>query len=529
MAPRAESLLSQFSDWRWRLNNLYWIVDKEGRRTQFKMNWAQENLFEGMHHCNVILKARQLGFTTFIQTFMLDACLFNSDIRAGTIAHRLEDARTIFRDKVKYPYDNLPDGLRNRIRKVSDSAEELLLSNNSSIRVGTSLRSGTLQYLHISEYGKLCAQFPEKAREVRSGALNTVHAGQVVFIESTAEGQEGHFFDLCEGARAKARMQTPLSTLDFKFHFYPWWKNPEYVLDSKQVVIGDDMRRYFDKLATGGLVLTPEQQAWYVKKIETQLADMKREYPATPEEAFEASIEGAYYANEMAVAEMQGRIGTFKALPELPVNTAWDIGRRDPTTIWFWQQHAGRLGIVGYYHNSGEGLPFYVDRLKDYRDRLGWTYGVHLWPHDGRVKEWGTDRSRIEVMNSSLRLGDLGKYVRIVPNNSVDDGINAVRMTIPLCSFDEAECSEGVKTLKAYRKEWDEDKGTWRDAPRHDWASHGADGFRTLAMGWRDITPETLNKTPQEKLKETIAEMLKPRTWGDVIAEFEQEQELEAL
>jgi hypothetical protein len=141
------------------------------------------------------------------------------------------------------------------------------------------------------------------------------------------------------------------------------------------------------------------------------------------------------------------------------------------------------------------------------------------------VREWGTDRSRVEVMHSSLRSGDLGSHVRIVPNNSVDDGINAVRMTIPVCHFDESECSEGIKTLKAYRKEWDEDRGTWRDAPRHDWASHGADAFRTLAMGWRDIIPQTINKTPHEKLQEAIAEMLKPRTYGDVLAEFEQEQE----
>ena len=152
---------------------------------------AQESLMNDLHFCNVILKARQLGFTTFIQIFMLDQCIFNSNIRAGTIAHRLDDARLIFRDKVKYPYDNLPEALRNARPLLSDSAEELVLANNSSIRVGTSLRSGTLQYLHISEYGKLCAQFADKAREVRTGALNTLQSGQIVFIESTAEGHEG--------------------------------------------------------------------------------------------------------------------------------------------------------------------------------------------------------------------------------------------------------------------------------------------------------------------------------------------------
>ena len=136
---------------------------------------------------------------------MLDACLFNANVRAGTIAHTLADARTIFRDKVKYPYENLPEGLRRHRSVVKDSADELMLSNNSSLRVGTSLRSGTLQYLHVSEYGKLCAKFPEKAKEVRTGALNTIQAGQVAFIESTAEGQEGHFHDLCREAQGQRR------------------------------------------------------------------------------------------------------------------------------------------------------------------------------------------------------------------------------------------------------------------------------------------------------------------------------------
>src|SRR5262249_52774175 len=158
----------------------------------------------------------------FIQIFMLDACLFNSNIRAGTIAHRLEDAKVIFRDKIKFPYDNLPEGLKALRPIVRDAADELLFSNNSSIRVGVSMRSGTLQYLHISEYGVVCARFPEKAREIRTGALNTVQAGQVVFLESTAEGKEGHYYELCESAQSKQRVKTPLTPLDFKFFFFPW-------------------------------------------------------------------------------------------------------------------------------------------------------------------------------------------------------------------------------------------------------------------------------------------------------------------
>jgi hypothetical protein len=263
------------TDRRWRLNNLYVIIDKDGRRIDFRLNWAQEELLDALHFQNVILKARQLGFTTFIQLFMLDACLFNSNIRAGTIAHKLDDAKTIFRDKVKYPYENLPEALRAARPIQKDSADELLFSNNSSIRVGTSMRSGTLQYLHISEYGKLCAQFPDKAREVRTGALNTVQAGQVVFLESTAEGKEGHFYELSEGAQAKRRMSSPLTPLDFKFHFFPWWRAPEYELNPTGVIIPEPQRKYFETLeATHGIVLPPAKQSWYIttRRHETRVS-----------------------------------------------------------------------------------------------------------------------------------------------------------------------------------------------------------------------------------------------------------------
>jgi hypothetical protein len=205
----------------WRLNNLYQITDRHGRRVTFTMNSAQQALYRDMHRQNVILKARQRGFTTFIQLLMLDACLFNDDVRAGTIAHTLPDAQVIFRDKIRFPYDHLPEMIRQMNPARAENAGELLLANNSSIRVGVSLRSGTLQYLHISEYGKLCAQFPQKAHEVRSGALNTIDQSGLVFIESTAEGQDGHFFELCQAARTRRNAGEALTAMDFRFHFAP--------------------------------------------------------------------------------------------------------------------------------------------------------------------------------------------------------------------------------------------------------------------------------------------------------------------
>ena len=222
--------LSQFHDPRWRLSNLYTITDKSGQRVPFRPNTAQLALLDDLHTANIILKARQLGFTTLCCLIYLDACIFTPNTRAGVIAHKLDDAKVIFRDKIKYPYDQLDEGLRAAVPAVQDSADTLTFGNNSSIRVSTSMRSGTLQYLHVSEFGKICAQYPDKAREIVTGALNTVEAGQFIVIESTAEGQEGAFYRMCQEARtfkamgraySPTRLEVPLLRLVERRHLCP--------------------------------------------------------------------------------------------------------------------------------------------------------------------------------------------------------------------------------------------------------------------------------------------------------------------
>jgi hypothetical protein len=256
---------------------------------------------------------------------------------------------------------------------------------------------------------------------------NTVATGQIVFIESTAQGQEGHYFELCENAQAAQRMEAQLTPLDYRFHFFPWYREPEYALAPEGVVIPAGYSEYFHKLeATAGIKLSPAQQAWYYKKALVQLGDMKREYPSTPQEAFEGAVDGAYYAEQMAKAELDGRIGNHKAIADLPINTSWDIGVGDSTAIWFWQQQPGQICLVGYYENSGEGFPFYVRVLRDYATRLGWKYGEHLVPHDARVKEWGSGRTRIEELVEAL------DGVRLVTRSAVADGINACRAAADL-------------------------------------------------------------------------------------------------
>ena len=166
------------SDPLWRLSNLYWIKDSQGNRIKFTPNWAQIQLLNDPHPCKIVLKARQLGITTFSCLLSLDHVLWTPNIHAGIIAHTQDDAMSIFQDKLKFAFDHLHPSLRALFRTTGDSARELSFSHGSTIRVGTSLRSSTLQYLHISEFGKICAKYVEKAREVISGALNTLAVGQ---------------------------------------------------------------------------------------------------------------------------------------------------------------------------------------------------------------------------------------------------------------------------------------------------------------------------------------------------------------
>lgn len=466
---------AQFLDPRWRLSNLYWITDKDGRKVKFEPNTAQLEFLEATTALNIILKARQLGFTTLCCLIYLDACLFTPNTRAGVIAHKLDDAKVIFRDKIKYPYDNLPDQLRERIAADQNSADTLTFSNNSSVRVSTSMRSGTLQYLHISEFGKICATNPERAREIVTGALNAVAPGQFVAIESTAEGQDGAFYTMTQSAIALKDSGKPLTDMDYGFHFFPWYLDPTYRLNPSTIVLTPDDEKYFDDLAAQGIVLDDWQRAWYVKKEETQGGDMKREFPSTPQEAFAQAIEGAYFSVELAAAHKQGRIGAFPVDPRYPVNTFWDLGRNDLNTIWLHQFVNGHHRFVGYYENSGEYISHYIDWLNAWKDRNGIQWGEHYLPHDG-------DRQSLWLPDGTLAVMDRLKFKPSIVTRAQSkiQQINQARPFFHRCQFDEAACGTGLKRLKAFRKEWDDKRGVWKDRPLHDVNSHGADAFLTF-------------------------------------------------
>ncbi|WP_292950093.1 MULTISPECIES: terminase [unclassified Neptuniibacter] len=469
---------------RWfRLNALYKIKDKNGKVVRFKPNEAQRELYRSGHLRDIILKARQLGFTTFVMIFCLDSCLFTDNYSAGCIAHNEKAAKSIFRSKVKFAYTHIGNAWLQIFKNiglkfpkpVNDRDNGYVFDNGSSIHVSTGYRGDTLQHLHVSEFGKICRMYPDRAQEIVTGAFEAVGIDGRLTIESTAEGREGYFYSYCDNAQKLLLAGKKPTVLDFQFHFFPWWRDPSYSLEGDDVVIPQHLADYFEELKVNhGIALTQLQKNWYAKKAETLMDDMKREYPSRPEEAFEQSAEGAYFIKQMMFLRKNKRI-TKKVHynPQYPVITAWDLGMNDAMSIWFVQIIGREIHVIDYLEDSGEGIQYYAAEL----NKKGYSYSYHFGPHDLSVRELGAD--------GKTRQEDFAKYgikFEIVPRVSNQmEGVNAVRQFLPQCWFDEEKASRGIDCLDNYRKEWDVRLGTYKNMPRHDWASHGAKAFETLA------------------------------------------------
>jgi phage terminase large subunit len=195
--------------------------------------------------------------------------------------------------------------------------------------------------------------------------------------------------------------------------------------------------------------------------------------------SFNAAILGSFYSYEMAQVRAEGRIVEIEPLPGVPMHRAWDLGVGDDTSIWWFQAVGAQLYILDHYAASGVGLEHYAGVIERRHAEHGWLHGTDYVPHDAKVREFGTGRTRVETMQG------IGLKPMLVPDASKDDGINAVRRTLPLCVF-HPRCEDGgISALEQYRREWDDEKKAFRASAVHDWTSHPADAFRYLAMSWK--------------------------------------------
>lgn len=480
-----------------RLCAFYFIKDKEGNKVRFCPNIAQIEYYKNSHQNDIILKARQLGFTTFKMIHDLDTCLFKKNFSAGCIAHNEKDSKDIFRNKIKFAYQNVQPQVIKMLEllgyrfptPVNDKDNMYVFSNGSSIGVSTGYRGGTLQSLHISEFGKICKKFPEKAKEIVTGAFNAVGKKGSKTIESTAEGKAGYFYEYCQESEKRQLKGVEPASMQFKFHFFSWWMDPEYRV-TESVDIPERLKAYFAELKNKfDIDLDDEQKKWYALVEQTQGDDMKREYPSTPKEAFEQAIEGAYYAQQFAKIYKEGRICDFESIGllknESQVSTVWDIGIGDSTAIWFYRLVGDDIQVIDYYENSGESMGHYIKYVQDTFNKNGWESGSHWGPHDINNREFASKgKTRRELAKEGVEYDGKVYALKfdVVPKLGIMDGIEQARLVLDRCVFNDKQTEQGVKCLEHYRKEWNDKLGVWRDSPLHDWSSHGADAFRYLAV-----------------------------------------------
>lgn len=217
-----------------------------------------------------------------------------------------------------------------------------------------------------------------------------------------------------------------------------------------------------------------------------ELASLKRQMPEEEYEqeyecSFTAALVGAYFAREMARAEREGRIKEVLFDPALPVDTYWDLGISDATSIWFVQSTRGLHQVIDYLEMSEVGLPEIVGQLKE----LGYfpkKIGRTVLPHDALARDLSTGKTRVQM------LYDLGvTNIDVVPRVGAKmESINAARVALAKCVFDRKRCDRGIQALLNYKKKWNEKLQVFGDSPEHNWASHGADAFQCFAMGSRD-------------------------------------------
>ena len=499
-----EALAAALSDPEWRLFSgcLYKIMVKGDDKINddgtideadsfvlpFVPNAAQKRFLKRMWHRNVILKARQLGFTTLIAILWLDHALFNADQRCGIVAHNLDAAIAIFRDKVKFAYDNLPPTLRAQFPLVKNAADELLFAhNNSSIRVATSLRGGTNHRVHVSEFGKICAKYPDKAAEVITGTIPSVPMNGVLVIESTAEGREGDFFKICEQSQRNYFARKILTPRDYRFHFYAWWQEPKYLMDARTIEITPADHDYFDQVEARvkadmgiDLHLSAEQRAWYVGTREADFSGasekMWQEYPSFPDEAFQLSTEGNYYAKSMVALRKRGGICDVPAL-DMPVSTFWDIGNSDGTAIWFHQFVNGQDRFIDYYEAHDEDLRHYVAQLR----ARGYVFGTHYLPHDADHRRLGDyNRSTKEMLQDLLPAERFYVLPRIT---ELQTGIEMTRKHLRGAFFDKTKAKLGIERIDGYRKKFSRAENRYIDVPdKSNGCSEGADALRQWAQ-----------------------------------------------
>jgi hypothetical protein len=458
--------------------------ESEGFVMPFRPNEAQLKVLHNLWHRNVIPKARQFGMTTLFGIIWLDHALFVSNQRCGIVAHNLKSAEKIFRDTVKFAYENMPEFMCSMFPLKVERADELVFDhNNSSIQVARSLRSGTTHRLHISEFAKICAESPKHAKEVMTGSIPSVPLNGITAIESTGEGPEGHFYNItmrAEGVRDSGR---ELTKRDYRLFFFAWWQNTDYRMPADSVDISPVDNEYFDKIeAENDIVLDQEQCAWYVATRDSDYYDepelMWQEYPSTLEEVFQKSKLGNWFARQMTTMRKEGRIKNLPVEVTTACWTFWDIGNSDGTAVWVVQRIGHELRCIRFYEGWGEPYSAAIIWLKN----LGLLFDAMYLPHDAYHVRQGqyANKSPAQLLDE---LWPGMKWIKVEVIGDITWGIQQTRDIFHMIYIDPVHCKEGIVHLDGYKKKFNTIQQRFIDVPeKADGHSEAADALRQMGQ-----------------------------------------------
>jgi len=452
----------------WRMNHLYTIVDKFGKKIPFKMNWSQHMIhaYSMKHPKLIILKSRQQGISTYYLVKFYDDAITIEDLSIGLMAQGKREASKLL-GRTKILMDEMDPAVLQflQVYSIKDNTEAIEYSTGSNILIGVSFRSTTLQRLHISEFGKIANEYPQRAEETKTGTLQAIAPGNEVAIESTAEGENIFSSMWDEAILVKDEERTHI---DFLPVFLSWVDDPDCVSNVYQHPTQQSYE-YFSFHEANGWVFSDEQKNWWIAKYRELKTKIKQEYPLTPSEAFEASKSGSYWFTSWRDFGIK-RKNVYN--PQLETFIVMDLGVNDTNTVLWFHHYNKEKRIFHEYGNNNQGVRHYVEVIRQWCNENREPLPRLYLPHDSR-KQAQTDLKTAEDLYR-----DYGFDVTVLerPQNKVQY-IDDIRNEIEQGHYvvDEDECPIVMKTMSNYSKEWDDKYNVWKKLPKKDKWDHWAD------------------------------------------------------
>jgi len=467
----------------WRMANLYVCLNVNGQVVRFVPTPEQRLVIWCIHARGwrriLIPKARQLGMSLVLCLLGLDYVLFKAGAKAALVDKSEDDAKKKLREKVKLAWEGLDPAIA-AVLPCAITANAITFGEGleaSTYEADVSFRGGTVQFLHVSEWGEIQMRQRERSREIRDGSLPAAERAEdgVIVVETTwhggLDGELGPFVN-----EALNTPEDQKGRPSWRILFFPWWGSASYRSDDGYE--DPDSRRYFDKLVDEyGITLDAPQRRWYSSQRRTRGARaMRSQFPSVMSECWESMPEGSILGPSIERARSEQRIKAYMPDGRWPVHTFWDLGHPLNTVTWLAQVTPEEIRVLDVIMELDVTLESRAALLA----AKGWTYGNHFLPHDAGIRQTSGLCQADEFRRIFMAVGG---HVRIVPRVAdVWQGINALRGIFPRLVFRDPECRPGIDHLARYHAVRETSTGIARDEPVHDRYSHASDAIRQLAQ-----------------------------------------------